>query len=313
MADEYGIKVSQPGYDVKNCTPDQLVFSSKYRTLRVRSQGSGAITHSGGRSVTIAHNLGYVPYFLVHSTPDPALGVGFFVAGDYFISPIVPVITGALHLLRDVRAYADDTNLYIELGDDFGFSFYHTNLETNDYAWQYSGSGGGYTAGGAYVGNDPPTFDVEDGGIRIHNVNIATNQTILEARLFLYAVASAGTPIKYKCYGIDEDNTGDFGGNPFGRSKTSASMTAGAANPSIPGYETPTVTNIVQEIVNRGGWEQGNHMGFLLFDDNSDDNKDFGFTRTGDTHPYGSNSYLRVLLNNTLCNYKYTIFYNKIE
>ena len=63
---DYGIKVSQPGYDVATATPSQLVFSSKYKTLKVHAQGSGAMTHTGGRTITIPHNLGYVPLFLAH-------------------------------------------------------------------------------------------------------------------------------------------------------------------------------------------------------------------------------------------------------
>lgn len=70
----YGIKVSQAGYDVKTCNKERLVFSSKYNTLKLFVSGSGshsvpAATQwfgpSGTATVEITHNLGYKPAFIV--------------------------------------------------------------------------------------------------------------------------------------------------------------------------------------------------------------------------------------------------------
>lgn len=83
---DFGIEVSQPGHDVRTASPSNLAFSSKYQTLKIHQQGSGTMTHSGGRTVTINHNLGYVPQFLVHSQLDQ-YSLASDVADDYWISP----------------------------------------------------------------------------------------------------------------------------------------------------------------------------------------------------------------------------------
>lgn len=43
MAD-YGIKVSQDGYDVKTATPQQLIFSSQYPPIKVIQSGSAVVS-----------------------------------------------------------------------------------------------------------------------------------------------------------------------------------------------------------------------------------------------------------------------------
>lgn len=58
MAD-WGIKISKPGYDVKTCTKDQLVFDSELDTMKVAY--SDAPTGAG----SYTHGLGYAPAFLV--------------------------------------------------------------------------------------------------------------------------------------------------------------------------------------------------------------------------------------------------------
>src|SRR3990167_8355684 len=85
---DYGIKISQPGKDVFTANPEELVFSSKYKTLKISSRGSGTLTDSA-RTATIPHGLGYVPFFLVHSQIDPSVGTTSLVGNseDYFISP----------------------------------------------------------------------------------------------------------------------------------------------------------------------------------------------------------------------------------
>ncbi len=63
MADEYGIKVSEPGYDVKTAGDINLSLKPDLTLLKVFAYGSVNLTGDQ----TIAHNLGYVPQFLVFS------------------------------------------------------------------------------------------------------------------------------------------------------------------------------------------------------------------------------------------------------
>ena len=68
MAKDYGIKISQTGYNVKTATNKQLAFSSKYKMFKEYLSGTGTLTLPGtdtDASVTINHNLGYRPAFFV--------------------------------------------------------------------------------------------------------------------------------------------------------------------------------------------------------------------------------------------------------
>ena len=66
----YGLKVSQAGYDVKTATPTQLVFSSAFSTFNIVAQGtlSHIVPASGDYSFVIAHGLSYIPYVLGYYT-----------------------------------------------------------------------------------------------------------------------------------------------------------------------------------------------------------------------------------------------------
>ena len=64
----YGIKISQDGYDVKTATDTQLVFSSKFDSVASASivmTGTSSQTSSSTITFTISHNLGYTPFVLV--------------------------------------------------------------------------------------------------------------------------------------------------------------------------------------------------------------------------------------------------------
>lgn len=310
MSKDWGIKISQPGKDVLTCLEKELVFSSKYQTLHVHSQGSGSVTDSGGRSVTINHGLGYVPKFLVHTKMDDTGGYGD--ANSFFISPYSTGGSGISGNLgdRDVISWADSSNLYIKFGDGFGYKEFHTGTENNNYGSDWHGHTyvSGIAAAGIY--SDSAT----DAAIRVTGVNIAQGTSIYKASLMFYVSGTNGSGNKpVKVYGIDEDNTSDFGSSPFGRDKTTAVRSETIDSGIGTGeYWSPDVTDEVQEILNRNGWSSGNAMGFLIFDNGTtgstnriyDQKSGIGAT---------SYSYLKVLMSNTLASYKYTIFLDKIE
>lgn len=80
MAD-WGIKVTEPGYDVATATDLNISLKSDLTLLKVFAQGS--VNMSGDQ--TIAHSLGYIPQFLVYvyngSKTIMATGnIGFAVA-----------------------------------------------------------------------------------------------------------------------------------------------------------------------------------------------------------------------------------------
>ena len=135
---DFGIKISQPGYDVKTAPKERLVFSSKYDTLKLFKSGSGSQAvpaatapwgPSGTATVTIAHNLSYKPAFMVFCT-------SIWRSNDKF-SPYAYRSIGAIS--PDGGQYSvDTTNLYIHLynGDPGGARtiYYRYHIYYNELA-----------------------------------------------------------------------------------------------------------------------------------------------------------------------------------
>jgi len=102
MAD-YGLRVSQPGYDVKTCTDAQCVYTSKYGSMKVRLSGSIALT--GAAKATIVHSFTYNPnYFCFIDDTDDEGNAGVFPMGGY--DTIFDTGVSMTH-------YTDTTNLYL--------------------------------------------------------------------------------------------------------------------------------------------------------------------------------------------------------
>ncbi len=319
MAD-YGIKVSQPGYDVKTATPSQLSFSSKYQQLKVYSQGSGTLTESGSRMATINHGLGYVPMFIVHNTLDPfyqnLFGIG---ASDYLISPAV-WYRGSVFDDRNCTAYADEDNLYIKMGDDFGWEYFTDQADANNLGnlWKINGGSDSYSNtlleyGQRDVSGDSHTWD---GALRVENVAIAKNESLYKAEVGLPIYNAYGSnSLPMTIYGIDEDNTANFSSSPFGRSNTTASYNHTCdSGLGVNDYWRFGVEDIVSEITSRSNWSSGNAMGFKLYQNSvSEATRATLSTWEALFNEYLEWSHLRILRSNTLASYKYTIFVNEIN
>ena len=124
----YGIKISQPGYDVKTAPKERLVFSSQYDTLKLFKSGSGTVSvpldvglfTAGTRTVEITHNLGYKPAFWVYVN-NPVW------ANPARLSPYTTRSIGSPAIT--VPNYAiDTTKLYI--------TFYNPDPD-NDHDYEY--------------------------------------------------------------------------------------------------------------------------------------------------------------------------------
>jgi len=102
-------------------------------------------------------------------------------------------------------------------------------------------------------------------GVRFINVAINQGETIDSAYLTLTGNENDSTALNTNLYGIDEDNTSDMSADPSGRTQTSAVVAKNFPSGVVLNTTyTWDVTAIVQEIVNRGGWANGNSMGFTL-------------------------------------------------
>ena len=107
----YGAKIAKKKHNVEDGDRYQI-FNSKYPALKLKVSGQGTgsqVAGNGGFTITISHNLGYVPLC--------------FVDGQCFNLPAEAVVTKfskwnrfiyqGLQVGDSYYYYADTTNLYI--------------------------------------------------------------------------------------------------------------------------------------------------------------------------------------------------------
>lgn len=63
-SNDYGTKITRPGFDVHTAADRELVFSSSWPILKIQEEGTGTIDDSGPFTIT-THNLGYNPAFIL--------------------------------------------------------------------------------------------------------------------------------------------------------------------------------------------------------------------------------------------------------
>ncbi len=76
-SDDWGIKISETGYDVKTATAKQLVLSSGLDALKIKT----AAKSSG--AATVAHGLAYTPIFFYMCELDTSSKYGI-VGQNYY-------------------------------------------------------------------------------------------------------------------------------------------------------------------------------------------------------------------------------------
>lgn len=59
---DYGLKVSKDGSDVKTAADQDLLFISKNNTLKISQSRQDTVNN--GATTTVAHGLGYTPYYM---------------------------------------------------------------------------------------------------------------------------------------------------------------------------------------------------------------------------------------------------------
>lgn len=79
---DYGIKVSNTGYDVYTAADKNLSLKSSINIFKVSDDGSGTVAASG--TVTVAHGLGVIPFFLAFM--EDTAGKMRIVNGSGFIA-----------------------------------------------------------------------------------------------------------------------------------------------------------------------------------------------------------------------------------
>ncbi len=120
--------------------------------------------------------------------------------------------------------------------------------------------------GNLYVGRFSSSYAALNFGAIFRNVTIPQGATITEAYISLYLRAEGdGQPVVSRIFGFDEDSVSDFGESlPAAKAQTSAYTDWTIDGPEGQWDQSPNISSIVQEIVNRSGWSDGNAMGFVI-------------------------------------------------
>jgi len=284
------VKIALPGKTIDSTDIRDYAFISSNTCNKLDSVKSDSIVINVGDtsgSVTIPHQLGYPCEFDVYE----------FDGSGYTLWP------------KDIDAYVTNSGITItkKIPTPLGEQIYNSSDVYNENGWiEGSTMIRWYVAGKSTVGNP------NGSAIRFSNIKLSQGQTITRAEFEYKNVYTSGTgDVLFKCYGIDEDNTADFGGNPMGRTKTSASTTKSQAQISGKFNFGDTWTSLVQEIVDRGGWSSGNAMGFIFNDNGTVNNGTLLNIDVGDRT--SSNMELKIYTGSALTtNYKVVVYKDKI-
>jgi len=137
LTDNPKIVCAKDGYSALTETnPDNINFHSLYPTLKYFTSGTYSMTVSTSTVYTIAHNLGYTPFFIGFGN-DLA---SYISSSDYAILPYYWGRSFIGSPNNDIASfiYADDTNIYLSayyqssaVGTSKTFNFYYKIFKNN--------------------------------------------------------------------------------------------------------------------------------------------------------------------------------------
>jgi len=139
------------------------------------------------------------------------------------------------------------------------------------YAGEWFSDSSSCSVGIAYLGT------VVKSAFRFTNVSIPQGATISLATLTLTASSTDTDTIGAIVFCIDEDNTADFSSDPTTRTTTTTSHDLSVSGISADEEKVITVTEAVQEVIDRVGWSSGNALGFMTSDDTTSNDNIIGF------------------------------------
>ena len=268
-------------------------FHSKFSMLKYHSDTIQTMTINAGdteKIISFAHGLNYIPE-----------NIGF-IADNNFIFQL-PYRKATISGIDDhFFIYADDTNIYIKYKSPIPHlqETYYADGNENFWSTFFSSNSSCFVG---KVGSNGTS-----GALRFTLIGLDKNESIISAYINYY-VGSKGSNSNYlrlKTYGIDEDNTTGFN-DPMGRTKTTAYTNQTTICPPIGEHFTIDVRSQIEEINSRAGWVNGNAMGFLIYDDGSND----------DVNAYDSNSSIdsRLVIQksgSTVYSFRIIVFKDKI-
>lgn len=157
-----------------------------------------------------------------------------------------------------------------------GGSFSTTITEGSDDVEEFNSDGSLYfTSSDLEMCYDGGFGENQHVGLRFQNITIPQGAVITNAYIQFRADETDNTNLDIYIHGVDEDNAAPWSGNydVSGRAATTANTTWVHNNNTawIGGVtidQTPNINTIVQEVVDRNGWNSGNSMSFVFYDNN---------------------------------------------
>jgi len=131
------------------------------------------------------------------------------------------------------------------------------------------------TADSVTLGKDTAAWT---GGFRFTNITIPKNSTIVSARLtllpFITANNAGDAVLKYYADATDNSATFSSGDAPSDRTKTASFATQTYTTPPSIGvtFNSPDLSSVIQEVVNRPSWTSGNALSIIVDGADSDVN-----------------------------------------
>lgn len=142
--EDYGIKVSQEGFDVTTTTDDNLVMSSAFNMLKIVASGEVTITDAGFNhgtgsqnlilaQTTFAHGLGYTPGIIVYDTVPGTTRRAPVADGSIYAHGF----SSTYNYTFWRKVYVDDTNVHFSLHYDAYLSTGTTSSPSEDHTFTY--------------------------------------------------------------------------------------------------------------------------------------------------------------------------------
>jgi len=132
-----GLKVAKAGIDVRDATNEQLIFNSNQNVFKVVSSSTASNTppnlaQDGNNTLTIAHNLGYIPAATAYLN---GTGSPYLVSNRYYPLPLaIPIKIGSTYYPGLIYEFmVDINNIYLSVTNQSALN--PVTIGTNN--WKY--------------------------------------------------------------------------------------------------------------------------------------------------------------------------------
>jgi len=128
MAENYGIKVSKSGNDVKTATADNIIMTSARNCLKVNNvvEDTISVNGSGYGTKTIFHGLDFVPFVI--AIVDSSDNWGSF--DGYYLVPFAVVWDWSVYSYLKITSVSFTLDLYALNNPNTNYKFYYFISET---------------------------------------------------------------------------------------------------------------------------------------------------------------------------------------